>query len=181
MPPPLSDDLDLMLTRAGMGDRAAFRQLYAATSGKLFAVVLRILKDRSAAEDVLQITFVKIWTHAKTYRPGGARPMTWLIAIARNAAIDSLRKRREDSGDEDAGLLVPDPAPGPEARAVIASDMARLNGCLETLEADRREAVLGAYLEGFSYEELAARHDVALNTMRSWLRRALISLRGCMS
>jgi RNA polymerase sigma-70 factor, ECF subfamily len=173
--------LDHLLSRVGLGDRAAFKSVYTATSGKLFAVILRILQDRATAEDVLQGVYVKVWTHAKEYQPGKASPMTWLITIARNAAIDALRRKRPQHATEDEGLVVADPGAGPEAAAILSSEMDRLRGCLGRLPQDRQEAVLGAYLDGYSYEDLAARHAVNLNTMRSWLRRALISLRECMS
>lgn len=178
----VGDDVDLEgeLARIAMGDRAAFGTLYDATSAKLFAICLRILRDRARAEDALQETFVKVWHNAGRYRPGGARPMTWLITIARNAAIDMARKRREQAGGDDLAETIAAPGPGPEAEAVVRGEATRIVACMGELPEDRRAAVRGAYLGGQSYEDLARVHGVPLNTMRSWLRRALIALRECM-
>ena len=174
-------DLEAELARIGLGDRAAFAALYDATSAKLFGICLRILNDRGRAEDALQETFVKVWHSAGRYRPGGARPMTWLITIARNAAIDMARRRREQSGGDELADGLAAPGPGPETAAMVRAEAERIVACLGELPSDRRSAVRGAYLGGQSYEDLALVHGVPLNTMRSWLRRALIALRECMS
>lgn len=106
--------------------------------------------------------------------------MSWLIAVARNHAIDRIRARRRPAAEIDAALDVADPAPGPEAMAVAGGEADRIHHCLEELEQDRADAVRGAYLKGESYAELAERHGVPLNTMRTWLRRSLIRLRECL-
>jgi RNA polymerase sigma-70 factor (ECF subfamily) len=175
------NDIENWLARCAMGDRRAFAALYQATSAKLFGICLRVLQDRSEAEDVLQDVYVKIWRNAGQYRVNGLSPMTWLITIARNASIDRLRRRRAMSGDSDGADLQADPAPGPEARAMAASDSARLTGCLGELDERHAQAVKGAYLDGETYADLAVRFDVPLNTMRTWLRRSLLKLRECLS
>jgi RNA polymerase sigma-70 factor (ECF subfamily) len=107
--------------------------------------------------------------------------MTWLIAIARNLAIDRIRARGEaTSDDEDAMHAVPDSAPRAETRMIAAGEARRINDCFDTLEPDRAEALRGAYLTGLSYIDLAARHAVPINTMRTWLRRSLLRLKECM-
>ncbi|WP_290684554.1 MULTISPECIES: sigma-70 family RNA polymerase sigma factor [unclassified Haematobacter] len=170
-----------LILRVALRDRLAFDGLYGATSAKLFGTCLRVLKDRAEAEEVLQEVFIKIWLKADRFAVTGQSPMTWLIAVARNQAIDRLRKRREAASDlEDGALEISDPAPGPEARAVASGQRRQLDGCLDELEAGRAEAVCAAYLEGRSYAELAAHHDVPLNTMRTWLRRSLMQLKECL-
>ena len=104
-----------------------------------------------------------------------------VVAIARNHAIDRIRARRQPSAGMDAALDVADPAPGPEAAALAGDEGERVHRCLEELEQDRAAAVRGAYLGGESYAELAERHGVPLNTMRTWLRRSLIKLRECLT
>ena len=105
--------------------------------------------------------------------------MTWLIALARNLAIDRLRARPNDHGDD--GLdLVQDTAPRAETRLVAKGEARRLADCFETLDPERAEAVKGAYLNGYSYRELAVQHAVPLNTMRTWLRRSLLKLKECL-
>ena len=175
-------EIESLLARIALKDRAAFDRLYDRTAAKLFGVCLRVLTERAAAEDAMQDSYVKIWNNAERYRANGLSPMTWLITIARNTAIDRLRARRDGHRDVDGpGLDLVAPGPSPEDMAVAAGEARRLGACLDALEADRAAAVRGAYLDGQSYADLAQRFDVPLNTMRTWLRRGLIALRECMS
>jgi RNA polymerase sigma-70 factor (ECF subfamily) len=174
-------DIAVLLSRVAMRDRAAFKTLYSRTSAKLFGVTLRILKDRSEAEEALQEVYVKIWQRADRYVAGGYSPISWLVAVARNHSLDVLRARKPISDDIEAAFDVADAGPDPEQAAVGRSERARIEDCLNALEPDRAEAVRGAYLDGFSYDELAARYSVPLNTMRTWLRRSLLRLRDCLS
>jgi RNA polymerase sigma-70 factor (ECF subfamily) len=170
-----------LISRTALRDRQAFRDLYSRTSAKLFGVALRILRDRSEAEEALQDVYIKIWQRADRYVAGGSSPISWMVAVARNHALDVLRSRRPLSEDIDAALDVADTAPDPEQATVESGERARIELCLDTLEPDRASAVRGAYLDGSSYEDLAARHKVPLNTMRTWLRRSLLKLRECLS
>ncbi|MCA1335277.1 sigma-70 family RNA polymerase sigma factor [Pseudooceanicola marinus] len=174
------EDIEELIGQVAEGDRAAFQRLYALTSAKLFGVSLRILGRRAEAEEALQDSFVKIWRHADRYRATGYSPMTWLITIARNTAIDRLRARRARGEDLSEAEDLASSAPGPEAQAIASDERARLTACLEELEPDRAEAVRGAYLMGHSYKELAEAHEVPLNTMRTWLRRSLLKLKECL-
>ena len=170
-----------LIARCALRDRKAFRDLYGRTSAKLYGVTLRILKDRAEAEEALQEVYVKIWQRADRYVPGGFSPISWLVAIARNHALDRLRARRPTSDDLDVALDVADAGPDPEQAAIDRAERGRIDRCLGELEADKADAVRGAYLDGYSYEELASRHKVPLNTMRTWLRRSLLKLRECLS
>lgn len=175
------EDIEGMIARMAMGDRAALSQLYAATSGKLFGIALRVLGDRHEAEDALQEIYVKLWHNAGRYRVNGLSPMTWLVTVARNHAIDRLRARRGRGG---AGLEevaeVADSGQTPEEAAIAASVRGRIRMCLEALPPERADAVRRAYILGECYADLAARHRVPLNTMRTWLRRSLLKLRECL-
>ena len=177
------EDIEGWLAGAAIGDRQAFLHLYDATSGKLFGLSLRVLGNRAEAEDALQDIYVKIWRNADRYRVNGLSPITWMATVARNHCIDLIRKRRGEGGRAEmpADDLLSDPAPGPEASAVARGEARAIVDCLEELEAARAEAVRRAYLEGETYADLAARFDVPLNTMRTWLRRSLIALRECLS
>ncbi|MBR9763458.1 MAG: sigma-70 family RNA polymerase sigma factor [Rhodobacteraceae bacterium] len=175
------EEIEDLIAQVALGDRAAFQRLYALTSAKLFGVALRILGSRAEAEEVLQDSFVKIWRNAERYRATGFSPMTWLITVARNTAIDRLRARRARGEDLSEAEELASPQPGPEALAIASGERARLVGCLDELEPDRAEAVRGAYLMGYSYQELAEKYDVPLNTMRTWLRRSLLKLKECLS
>jgi RNA polymerase sigma-70 factor (ECF subfamily) len=174
------DDIEELLARCGLGDRAAFSRLYALTGGKLYGVSLRILGNRSDAEDAVQETFVKIWHSAGRFRTAHGRAMGWLVSIARNQAIDTLRARKAPARDISKMVDLADKGPTPEVSALGADDRRRIEACLDTLPPDRAAAVTAAYVEGWTYDDLARRFDVPLNTMRTWLRRALISLRECL-
>lgn len=173
------DPIAELIGQVAFADRAAFRALYGASSAKLFGVCLRILKERGEAEDAVQEVFTRVWLNARRYDASRARGMTWLIAIARNHAIDRLRARPAPA-DSDTAPEVPDRAPGPEAQVVAKGEARRIADCFDTLEPARAAALRGAYLGGLSYEDLSRRHDVPLNTMRSWLRRGLMKLKECL-
>lgn len=175
------EDIENLIARVGLGDSNSFSLLYDATSAKLFGVCLRILNNRADAEDALQEAYVRIWQKADSYSANGYSPMTWLITLTRNLAIDKLRARKASAVDIDNMPEIADRGPTPEAAAVAASERAQIDTCLDELEADRAEAVRGAYLEGDSYQDLADRYGVPLNTMRTWLRRSLLKLKDCLS
>ena len=111
-------DIENAIMRVSLGDRAAFSSLYDATSAKLFGVCLRVLGDRAEAEDTLQDVFVKVWHKADRYKANGYSPMTWLITLARNTAIDRLRMRKNGTVDIDDVHDLSDGAPTPEAEAI---------------------------------------------------------------
>lgn len=175
-----SQILDHLIAKTALQDRAAFAELYSATSAKLFGVCLRILKDRGQSEDALQEIYVKVWVNASAYRPGENSPMSWLIAIARNHAIDRWRAKRPPTETLEAAEEIADSGSTPEQSAIQSSTAKQIENCLSELDKDRANAVRAAYIEGFSYKELAERYSVPLNTMRTWLRRSLIQLRECL-
>jgi RNA polymerase sigma-70 factor, ECF subfamily len=175
-----ANTIEQLIERVSMKDRRAFAELYQHASAKLFGVCLRILKDRGEAEEALQEVFVKIWQRADRFAAGQSNPMSWLCAIARNHAIDVVRARRPETRDIDEAFDLSDPAPDPERLAVISGEGRRIDACMEELEAERASAVRQAYVEGMSYQELAAHYDVPLNTMRTWLRRSLMKLKECL-
>jgi RNA polymerase sigma-70 factor (ECF subfamily) len=172
-----ADELTELLLAMNGGDRAAFARFYERTSAKLFGVVLRILPDRSMAEDAMQDAYAKIWRNAAAYDARRGSPITWAAAIARNAAID-LRRRELPGGrrrDEDVDL---DTMSGPAGAS--AEQMAALRACLDRLDADQRALILAAYLDGESRDELAARLGHPTGTIKSWLHRGLARLKGCL-
>ena len=174
-------DIENLISRIALGDRVAFRALYTATSAKLFGVCLRVLKNRTDAEDVLQESYVKIWHNAAKYQVSGYSPITWLVTIVRNQSIDRLRARRPDSVELGEAEEIADRNPTPEQNVVLGGEVERLRLCLEKLSPGRAEAVKAAYMEGYSYQELADRLNQPINTVRTWLRRSLISLKECLS
>lgn len=175
------DDISQLISRTALKDRDAFRALYSATSAKLFGVCLRVLKDRTEAEDVLQDVYVRIWLNAGKYQVSGYSPITWLVAIARNLCIDRLRARKPATAEISEAEEVEDQNATPEQSAMDQGEAGRLLKCLEKMDAQRAFAVKAAYMEGYSYQDLASRLNQPINTVRTWLRRGLISLRECLS
>ncbi|MGX7706189.1 sigma-70 family RNA polymerase sigma factor [Methylobacterium sp. Gmos1] len=171
-----------LIAQVAAGRQDALRALYDRTAPKLFGLILRIVRDRGAAEDVLQDCYLRVWQNAAGYAPEAGRPMAWLAAIARHRAIDRVRQKGEvlmpasDDEEEDWLARVADPR-DPEAE-FLSRDA--LLACLERLEPAQRDCVVRAYCEGLSREELAVRYDRPVNTVKTWLHRGLASLRGCL-
>ena len=170
------------LVRVAAGDRAALQLVHHDTSAKLFGVVLRILNDRSEAEDVLQDVFVTVWRKAASFDPARASPITWLVAIARNRAIDRLRASGMSRRTEpiEAAGEVSDPAPAAGEIVEAAQEHERLERCFGELEARQAAAIRAAFLDGATYDDLSRRMNVPLGTMKSWIRRGLQKLRACL-
>jgi len=173
-------EIERLLGRCALGDQEAFRRLYDIAAPKLHGVALRILGHRGDAEEATQEAFVRIWQKAGRFQSGRGSGPGWIVAIARNAAIDRLRMRKAPTRDIADMVDLADPGPSPEASAAAAQNRRRIEGCLGQLPEDRARAVRGAYLEGHTYEELARSLGIPLNTVRTWLRRALIALRKCL-
>lgn len=170
------------LARIRAGDRSALQTVYRLTSAKLFGVVLRILGERGEAEDVLQEIYLAVWQKAAVFDAARASPVSWLVAIARNRAIDRLRataRHRHAEPIESAAGVV-DPAPGSERALETTETNARLQICLTGLAERERTALRAAFFDGNTYEELAVRMRVPLGTMKSLIRRALIKLKACL-
>ena len=176
-----SDMLAQLMARIASGEREALRQLYQATSAKLFGVCLRILSDREESEDVLQDVYVTIWRRADRFDSSRASVMTWLSTIARNRAIDRLRARGPLAyAGSLEGMEIPDGADSAETLLFAADDRNKLHGCLSQLD-DRTEKVIRtAFFEGVTYEALARSMDAPVGTVKSWIRRGLAKLKGCL-
>lgn len=175
------DEIAQLINRVALGDRAAFNLLYRQTSPKLFAICLRILKNKERAEEAIQEVYIKIWHRSKTFEDGFSSSWSWLAAIARYQSIDVIRRLKPDSLNieevyelEDTGML------NPEQQAVISDQGRQLESCLRELADDHASAVKRAYVEGLSYLELSDELNVPINTVRTWLRRSLLKLRECM-
>lgn len=172
-------ELALLLARVADGDAAAFQSFYERTSAKLFGIVLRILPERQEAEDVLQEVYVSVWRKAATFDPAKASPITWAATVARNRAIDRVRARpQRPHVPVEAAHDLADEGPAPDAGLVHGQEARRLAEALATLEPRHAAAIRACYFEGLTYEELAVREDVPVGTLKSWVRRGLVRLRG---
>jgi RNA polymerase sigma-70 factor (ECF subfamily) len=174
-------DLVSLIAAVAKGDEAAFERLYVATRAKLYGVVLRILRRQELAEEIIQETYVKIWNSAGQFNPELASPITWMTSIARNRAIDLVRKKSEASIEEEPDAMeVAADSPDPLARREMTEELKRLLECVGRLEPDRQRLVLLAYYNGWSREQLAKKFAAPINTIKTWLRRSLLDIRECL-
>jgi RNA polymerase sigma-70 factor (ECF subfamily) len=176
-----SAELVWLLASVAKGDEGAFERLYAATRAKLYGVVLRILRRSDLAGEVLQEAYLKIWSSAGQFDPARASPITWMVSIARNRAIDVVRRKTETSIEEEPEVMeVAAESTDPLARRIVTEELKRLLACLGRLDPDRQRMVLLAYFSGVDRAELAREFDRPVNTVKTQLRRALADLRECL-
>jgi len=174
-------ELVWLLEAVARRDGAAFERLYNATRAKLYGVLLRILGRPELAEEVMQETYLKIWKIAGQFNPALASPITWMVAIARNRAIDIVRKRDEISIEVvPEALSVADESAQPLGRREMTEELRRLLSCLGKLDPEKQRIVLLAYYSGWSREQLSKKLDIPVNTIKTWLRRSLLEIRECM-
>ncbi|GAC1622908.1 MAG: sigma-70 family RNA polymerase sigma factor [Nevskia sp.] len=181
-----AQQLEIWLRATAAGDRKAFALLYAETSARLFAVLLRVLQRRDQAEDALQDSYVRIWLKAHTFDPAKSAALTWMISVARNRALDLLRAAHPEvelpQSDETGGRLpqsvLTDERENPRARAEEQESLERLQHCLNGMHPAQRRALELAYFDGYTHEELAVIMNIPLGTVKSRIRRGLARLRG---
>lgn len=171
-----------LIARVATGDRGAFRALFELVRAPLFGICVRMLRNRGEAEEVLQDVFVRVWQHAAGFRGGGAHPMAWLRAIARNRCLEIVRRRGVDDGewDSDAAEGIADDNPTPEQHSLRASDQRSVFDCLSALDPAERQAIELAFYDGFSYAETAHRLARPVGTVKSQIRRGLARLKRCL-
>jgi len=170
------------LQRVAEGDRAALQDVYRRTSAKLYGVCLRIFPDSDDAEDALQDAFINVWQKAGAFDPARASPITWLVALTRNKAIDRLRARgKRIMAPIEAADDVADERPDPEACLLGIQADARILGCIETLPKGDAVLIRTAFFDGSTYADIADRASIPLGTIKSRVRRALLKLRECLA
>lgn len=176
------DELAGLLVLTARGDRDAFGRLYQLSSPTLFAMLRRLLGRQSWAEEILQECFVSIWQHASRYDRDRSAPMTWMAAIARNAALDLLRRR--DAGeaplDDEAAAQRPDERPLPLEALQAGLEARRVRECMQALPAPQQQGLALAFFHGMSHSEVAEQLDQPLGTVKSWVRRGLLALKACL-
>jgi len=180
------DELGALLARVAQGDQPAFAALYRRSSAHLYAIALRIVRERAVAEEILQEAFVSVWHHAAAYDAAKSQPMTWLGAIVRHRALDQLRRRDIDTvplegrDDRHPAWDVPSDAPTPVELLLAGADARAVRQCVDALDAGPKQAIALAFFHGFSHGELAAHMREPLGTIKSWVRRGLERLRRCL-
>lgn len=175
-----ADDLVHLLGAIALGDRSALATLYARTSAKLYGICVRLMGSEADAQDVLHDAYLTVWRNAARFDPAKASAITWLAVLTRNKAIDRLRQRRAATEPAEPAAELADE--GPSALDIIAEDQdrERLAQCLEQLDERARTMIRSAFFTGATYPQLAAQKGVPLGTMKSWIRRGLVKLRGCL-
>lgn len=175
-PRAVSDQLIGLLKRTAGEDQSAFAQLYGLTSRKLYGVALRIVRDRTVADDLLQDTYVKIWRRAASYDPALASPIAWMVAIIRNSAIDLVRKQQFATTDEGETLLLPSEDNDPGYELDMSRKRALAFEAFREMSPDKRRMVIQAYLHNENREQIARRYGIPVNTVKTHLRRALLEV-----
>jgi RNA polymerase sigma-70 factor (ECF subfamily) len=164
-----------LLAATAEGDKNAFSRLYRLTSPKLYAIAIRILKTEGQAQECLQEAYLSVWRQAATYQAGKAAPMTWLVTIVRNRALDMLRRQRHELRQEEIELDLLSAPPSGETL-----DRMAIEKCLQELKTDQRACLQLAYFEGLTHPELADRLRHPIGTIKTWIRRGLEQLRQCL-
>jgi RNA polymerase sigma factor (sigma-70 family) len=179
---PSVDDAQLnqWIAAVALHDEAALAALYDATLSRVFGIVLRIVRRRPLAEEVVEDTFFQVWRQAARFDPSRGRAITWLLGMARSRAIDGLRREarfQHDSLDEDTAPDLADTAPAADELLDTARHHADLHRALTLLNTQPRQLVAMAFLQGLSHEEIATQTLLPLGTVKSQIRRALLTLR----
>lgn len=180
-------DLPPLLQAVLRQDGEALRRLYDATASRLLAIALRVLEDRGAAEDVLQEVFLQIWQRPQSVPQPCAQPLAWLTTAVRHRAIDAARRRRPEQplqwqgeDGEEHSVDLADDTPAPPEQLEQRQDDLRLTECLARLAEEPRRAVMLAYFEGLTHQEIAERMLRPLGTVKAWVRRSLQGLQTCL-
>lgn len=172
---------NVLLEAVARGSELALKRLYALESRRLYGIALRIVRRPEVAADVLQDSFVQIWQNAGSFVPERGAAAAWLTGIVRFRALDAVRKHGREilSGDPTLG----EAAVEPEAlsRLDADADATALRHCLEALEANQRRSIILAFVDGLSHSEIATRISAPLGTVKSWVRRGLAALKGCLT
>jgi RNA polymerase sigma-70 factor (ECF subfamily) len=179
--PPDEQSWIALIRRIAKADSAALGELYDATNRLVFGLVLRIVRDPGAAEEVTIDVFTQIWRQAATYDLNRGVPSAWLFMLARSRAIDRLRSRARQNAERvqplDDAYELPDPSPNPEQASTSASRTRLIRSALEGLPKEQREAIELAYFSGLSHSEIAAQSGEPLGTVKTRLRLGMARLR----
>jgi RNA polymerase sigma-70 factor (ECF subfamily) len=170
-----------LLAAVAKGDTAAFENLYAASSAKVYGVVLRILRRHDLAANVMEDAYLQVWERAGAYDPGQSSPMAWVVGIARSRAVELARQPRGGAEDEEPEIEEDDEGPGVVPRHALTDDLRRLLTCIGRLEPDRQRMLLLAYYGAYTREQLSIKLDMPVNLLRASLRRSLFEIERCLS
>jgi RNA polymerase sigma factor (sigma-70 family) len=174
-------EIETALLACAAGDKIALRRIYETESPRMLGVAQRLLKRRALAEEAVQDTFVLIFRHAGRFDPERGAGLTWIYAILRNRALSILRdEKRTETSDTPIAEETASEEDDPETVMAKLSEASALRACLEMLSPQRRSLVLLAFVQGLTHGEIAGRLKLPLGTVKSWIRRSLLSLKECL-
>lgn len=173
-------DERILILKISRGDKAAFRDLYEQMSPQLYGIALRLLRRRDIAEEMVQEVFLTLWHAADQYDVSRGSVRTWLSTITRNRCIDYLRRQPAPMDNIDEVPLEACAGFDPQQATLNADDIKILSECLSGLNEQQRCAVLLAYFDGSTHQQVAEQMQSPLGSVKSWIRRGLDALRHCM-
>ena len=173
--------LDTHLIAIAGGSRSALRVIYDQEGTRLFGIAMAILRDRPAASDAVQNAFLRLWERAAQFDPARGNAQVWIASIVRHAALDIARARGREQPTGDPALGDQPVEPDVIERLAAHEDNARLRHCLAELDGRTRSFIVLAFVHGLSHAQIATRLDLPLGTLKTWIRRGLLSLRKCQS
>ena len=178
-----ADELADLLARTALRDQRAFQRLYEVASPRLFGMLLRLVRSRAIAEEILQESFISIWQHAGSYMATRSQAMTWMTSIVRNRALDYLRSPKHTntahSNNDDTLNNIADEAPAALDHLLAAVESRALRECFAALDPNQMRSITAAFYRGLTHEQVAAEIGAPAGTVKSWIRRGLERLRRC--
>jgi len=175
------ETLSRLVAATAEQDQAAFAALYDLTKRRLFGIALTVLRRRDLAEDVLQEAYIRVWRNAARFDPARGAALTWMATIVRNLAIDVKRSAAATPSEDTALMVIPFNGRSALDEIEASDDVRRLRRAIEALDPMRRKLVIAAYIQGQSREQLAERFGAPVNTIKTWLRRAVIDMRAALA
>lgn len=176
-----SETLNRLIAATAEKDQAAFAALYDLTKRRLFGIALTVLRRRDLAEDVLQEAYIRVWRSAVRFDPARGAALTWMATIVRNLAIDVKRSAAATTSEDTTLMVIPFNGRSALDEIEASDDARRLRRAIEALDPMRRKLVIAAYIQGQSREQLAERFGAPVNTIKTWLRRAVIDMRAALA
>ncbi|HEX4917365.1 MAG TPA: sigma-70 family RNA polymerase sigma factor [Limnobacter sp.] len=176
-PDPSDFDYESALLACARGEKFALQAIYARDSRWLFAVAYRIVRRRELAEEVLHDAMLKVWNRSRLYSPALGSARGWVYTVVRNQALNAVRKKTQEVSSE--GLDLPEEASRDDLE--LAQDAQKLSTCLAKLDETKRNAIVLAFVDGYTHEQIASKLDSPLGSVKSWIRRGLLKLKECLS
>lgn len=176
------EELMRLLAAVAHQDRRAFQSLYEQVSGRMLGLCRSLTGQQELAEEAVQDAFIRIWHHASEYHSDRGSPLSWMLTIARYRTLDLMRARKvRQTVGEEALDTVADERQGPLDASLLGADKLALETCLDELSQSQRDTILLSYYRGFTHEELSSFLSTPIGTVKSWVRRGLLSLKRCLS